>query len=62
MEEEISHIEMRLNINAVYLLYDSIRFYYENCPDNLDDTKLEELNFMKNLLYKIILDYKFEHM
>lgn len=64
MEEDIPYIEMKLNFNAIFLLYNSVKYCCENFSDHPEygDGELEELNHMKDLLYRIILDYKFEHM
>ena len=61
MEEEIPYVEMDLDINDVYLLYNSIKFHYEKWPGGHPDEQ-ERLKFMRDFLYRIILQYKFEHM
>jgi len=61
MEEEHPYVEMDLDINDVYLLYNSIKFHYEKWPGGHPDEQ-ERLKFMRDFLYRIILQYKFEHM
>jgi len=61
MEEESPYVEMDLDIGDVYLLYNSVKFHYEKWSDGNPDEK-ERLSYMKDFLYKIILDYKFECM
>ena len=61
MEEEHPYVEMDLDINDVFLLYNSVSFHYEKWPGGHPDEQ-ERLKFMKNFLYKIILQYKFENM
>ena len=61
MEEEIPYVEMDLDINDVYLLYNSVSFHYEKWPGGHPDEQAR-LDFMKNFLYRIVLQYKFENM
>jgi hypothetical protein len=61
MEEEHPYVEMDLDINDVFLLYNSVKFHYEKWPGGHPDEQ-ERLVFMKDFLYRIILQYKFEHM
>jgi len=61
MEEEIPYVEMDLDINDVYLLYNSVSFHIEKWTGGHPDEQ-ERLKFMRDFLYRIILQYKFEHM
>jgi hypothetical protein len=61
MEEEHPYVEMDLDINDVYLLYNSVKFHYEKWPGGHPDEQ-KRLIFMRDFLYRIILQYKFEHM
>ncbi len=61
MEEEHPYVEMDLDINDVYLLYNSVKFHYEKWSGGHPDEQ-KRLIFMRDFLYRIILQYKFEHM
>ena len=61
MEEERPYVELDLDIDDVYLIYNSVKFHYEKWPGGHPDEQAR-LDFMKNFLYRIILQYKFENM
>ncbi|QCW22893.1 hypothetical protein [Synechococcus phage S-B05] len=61
MEEERPYVELDLDIEDVYLIYNSVKFHYEKWPGGHPDEQAR-LNFMKNFLYRIVLQYKFENM
>ena len=60
-EEDRPYVEMDLDIDDVFLLYNSVKFHYEKWPGGHPDEQAR-LNFMKDFLYRIVLQYKFEHM
>ena len=60
-EEDRLYVEMDLDIDDVFLLYNSVKFHYEKWPGGHPDEQAR-LNFMKDFLYRIVLQYKFEHM
>ncbi|QDH50659.1 hypothetical protein [Synechococcus phage S-B43] len=61
MEEERPYVELDLDIEDVYLIYNSVKFHYEKWPGGHPDEQAR-LNFMKDFLYRIVLQYKFENM
>lgn len=61
MEEERPYVEIDLDIDDVYLIYNSVKFHYEKWPGGHPDEQAR-LNFMKDFLYRIVLQYKFENM
>jgi hypothetical protein len=61
MEEESPYVEMDLDIGDVHLLYNSVKFHYEKWPGGHPDEQAR-LSYMKDFLYRIILQYKFECM
>ena len=61
MEEERPYVELDLDIDDVYLIYNSVKFHYEKWPGGHPDEQAR-LNFMKDFLYRIVLQYKFENM
>jgi hypothetical protein len=61
MEEERPYVELDLDIDDVYLIYNSVKFHYEKWPGGHPDEQAR-LDFMKNFLYRIVLQYKFENM
>ena len=61
MEEEGPYVELDLDIEDVYLIYNSVKFHYEKWPGGHPDEQAR-LNFMKDFLYRIVLQYKFENM
>ena len=60
-EEDRPYVEMDLDIDDVFLLYNSVKFHYEKWPGGHPDEQAR-LSFMKDFLYRIVLQYKFEHM
>jgi len=61
MEEDSPYVEMDLDIDDVYLIYNSVKFHYEKWPGGHPDEQAR-LSYMKDFLYRIILQYKFECM
>jgi hypothetical protein len=61
MEEERPYVEMDLDITDVYVLYNAVKYHYENWSGGHPGEQ-ERLSFMKDFLYRIVLQYKFEHM
>ena len=60
-EEENLYVELELDIEDVHALYRSVCFHYEKWPGGHPDEQTH-IAFMKDFLYRIILEYKFEHM
>ena len=60
-EEENLYVEMDMDIRDVHALYKSVCFHYEKWPGGHPDEQ-EHIAFMKDFLYRIILEYKFQHM
>ena len=60
-EEENLYVEMDLDIRDVHCLYKYVCFHYEKWPGGHPDEQAQ-LAYMKDFLYRIILEYKFEHM
>jgi hypothetical protein len=61
MEEDSPYVEMDLDIDDVYLIYNSVKFHHEKWPGGHPDEQAR-LSYMKDFLYRIILQYKFECM
>ena len=57
--EETPYVEMDLDIEDVRLIYKSVCFHYEKWPGG-DIEEQNRLSYMKDFLYRIILEYKFE--
>ena len=55
------YVEMDMDIQDVRLLYESVCFHYEKWPGGHPDEQAR-ISYMKDFLYRIILEYKFEHM
>ena len=56
--EEKPYVEMELDISDVRILYNSIKFHYEKWPGGHPDEQAR-IGYMKDFLYRIILEHQF---
>ncbi len=54
-------VQLDLDIEDVHALYRSVCFHYEKWPGGHPDEQAQ-LSYMKDFLYRIVLEYKYEHM
>ena len=55
------YVNIDLDIRDVHLIYRSICFHHEKWPGG-DADEQEGLVFMKDFLYRIILEHKFQNL
>ena len=61
MNEDDLYVQLDLDIADVHFLYKSVCFHLDKWPGG-DPGEQEHLSFMKDFLYRVVLEYKFEHM
>ena len=57
---DVPYIQMELDIRDVHQLYKSILLQSENFIGNEDEHERERVNALKDFLYRMILEYKFQ--
>ena len=57
--EELPFIELQFGIEDLYLLYQSVKYRYEQWPGGHPDEQARLL-YLKNFLYRVVLEYKFK--
>jgi hypothetical protein len=60
MQEDRPYVEIDLDITDVFLLYNSVKFHYEKWPGGHPDEQVR-LGYMKDFLYRIVLEDKFQN-
>ena len=58
-DENLSYIELQFGIEDLRLLYKSVAFHYDKWPGGHPDEQAR-LDCLKNFLYRIILEWKYE--
>ena len=58
-DENLSYIELQFGIEDLRLLYKSVAFHYDKWPGGHSDEQAR-LDYLKNFLYRIILEWKYE--
>ena len=58
--EDLSYIELQFGIDDLRLLYRSVSVHVDKWPGG-DAEEQERLQYLKNFLYRIVLEYKFSH-
>jgi hypothetical protein len=56
--EDLPYIELQLGIDDLYLTYESVKYRYEKWPGGHPDEQAR-LAYLKDFLYRIVLEYKF---
>ena len=59
-DEDLPFIELQFGIDDLRLLYKSVSVHVDKWPGG-DAEEQERLQYLKNFLYRIILEYKFSH-
>ena len=57
--EDLPFIELQFGIEDLYLLYQSVKYRYEQWPGGHPDEQAR-LQYLKNFLYRVVLEYKFK--
>ena len=58
-DEDLPYIELQFGIDDLYQIYDSVKFKYEKWPGGHPDEQAR-LAYLKDFLYRIVLEYKFK--
>ena len=59
-DEDLPYIELQFGIDDLRLLYKSVSVHADKWPGG-DAEEQERLYYLKNFLYRIVLEYKFSH-
>jgi len=59
-DEDLPYVELQFGIDDLRLLYKSVSVHVDKWPGG-DAEEQERLQYLKNFLYRIILEYKFSH-
>ena len=57
-DEDLPYIELQFGIEDLYLLYKSVSVHLDKWPRG-DAAEQERLSYLKNFLYRIVLEYRF---
>ena len=57
--EDLPYIELQFGIDDLRLLYRSVSVHVDKWPGG-DAEEQERLQYLKNFLYRIVLEYKFQ--
>ena len=58
-DEDLPYVELQFGIDDLKLLYKSVSVHYEKWPGG-DVEEQARLDYLKNFLYRIILEWKYE--
>ena len=58
-DESLPFVELQFGIEDLRLLYKSVAVHYEKWPGG-DIEEQQRLSYLKNFLYRIILEWKYE--
>ena len=59
-DEDLPYVELQFGIDDLRLLYKSVSVHVDKWPGG-DAEEQERLQYLKNFLYRIVLEYKFSH-
>tara|TARA_A100001234_G_scaffold82094_1_gene72409 strand:+ start:360 stop:578 length:219 start_codon:yes stop_codon:yes gene_type:complete len=57
--EDLPYIELQFGIEDLYMIYDSVKYRYEKWPGGHPEQQAR-LAYLKDFLYRIVLEYKFK--
>jgi len=58
-DENLPYIELQFGIEDLYMIYDSVKYRYEKWPGGHPEEQAR-LAYLKDFLYRIVLEYKFK--
>ena len=58
--EDLPYIELQFGPEDLYLLYKSVSVHLDKWTGG-DPDEQERLQYLKNFLYRVVLEYKFNH-
>ena len=57
--EDLPYVELQFGIDDLYMIYQSVAFKYEKWPGGHPDEQAR-LAYLKDFLYRVVLEYKFK--
>ena len=57
--EDLPYIELQFGIEDLYMIYDSVKYRYEKWPGGHPEEQAR-LAYLRDFLYRIVLEYKFQ--
>lgn len=57
--EELPYVELQFGTEDLHLLYKSVSVHLDKWPGG-DPEEQERLQYLKNFLYRVVLEYKFQ--
>ena len=57
--EDLPYIELQFGIEDLYMIYNSVKYRYEKWPGGHPEQQAR-LAYLKDFLYRIVLEYKFK--
>ena len=57
-DENAPYIELQFGPEDLYLIYDSVKYRFEKWPGGHPDEQ-KRLEYLKNFLYRIVLEFKY---
>tara|TARA_R100000479_G_scaffold54254_1_gene25687 strand:+ start:8 stop:253 length:246 start_codon:yes stop_codon:yes gene_type:complete len=58
-DEDLPYIELQFGIEDLYMIYNSVKYRYEKWPGGHPEEQAR-LAYLKDFLYRIVLEYKFK--
>ena len=58
-DEDLPYVELQFGIEDLRLLYKSVSVHYEKWPGG-DIEEQQRLSYLKNFLYRVVLEYNFK--
>ena len=58
-DEDLPYIELQFGIEDLYMIYNSVKYRYEKWPGGHPEEQAR-LAYLKDFLYRIVLEYKFQ--
>ena len=57
--EDLPYIELQFGIEDLYMIYDSVKYRYEKWPGGHPEEQAR-LAYLRDFMYRIVLEYKFQ--
>ena len=58
-DEDLPYIELQFGIEDLYMIYDSVKYRYEKWPGGHPEEQAR-LAYLRDFMYRIVLEYKFK--
>ena len=57
--EDLPYIELQFGIEDLYMIYNSVKYRYEKWPGGHPEEQAR-LAYLRDFMYRIVLEYKFQ--